>query len=717
MPISFYQHANLFHLYSNDMSYIIRIFNGYPLHLYWGNRITDSPEIMHLFDNYRDETLRSLLQEYPQYGTSDFRHPAYQVQLPDGSRITELVYHHHEIINGKPGLSGLPSIYVEDSEEATTLILHLKDYYSGLTVALSYSIYSDLNVLSRSATFTNNGKKHLHLLRALSASVDFADNDYDLIYLYGASRRERQIERRTLGHGISTIESRRGASGHHFNPFLALVKPETTEDFGDTYGFSFIYSGNFKMEAEVDQFHSTRVSVGINPFDFSWNLTPKETFQTPEVVMVYSNNGLGDMSRTFHQLFRERLCRGTYKTASRPILINNWEATYFDFDEDKILAIADSAVELGIELLVLDDGWFGKRNDDTSSLGDWFVNKQKLPNGLQSLAEKINAKNLKFGLWVEPEMISPDSDLYRKHPDWCIHVDGRKRTEYRNQLVLDLSRQDVRDYLYETLYNLFSSLPISYVKWDMNRNMTEIGSKKLKGHQQKELAHRYILGLYELLEKLTKAFPKILFEGCAGGGGRFDPGILYYMPQIWTSDNTDAVERQKIQYGTSLVYPFSTMGSHVSDIPNHQVGRITSLETRGDVALSGNFGYELDLTSFTSDDKEIAKRQIEYYKSVRTLIHNGNLYRLISPFEENEASWMFVSPDKKEAIVFYFKTLSEANKYPKKLKLKGLHSNYKYKIVSSNTFYYGNQLMNVGISISEENSDFISQKLRLIMVE
>ncbi|MCP8617878.1 alpha-galactosidase [Salirhabdus salicampi] len=710
MPIYYHKQDNIFHIQSKGMSYIIKVLDGFPVHLYWGKRLEDQSNFSYLIDPMRSETIDRLPQEYPQYGSGDFRHPAYQVQLKDGSRITELIYKGYRIFQGKPSLEGLPSTYVEDKQEAQTIQLELLDEYSGLFVVLYYTVYEDENVVTRSARLINNGNGDVQILRALSASLDFHDPDYEMIYLSGASRRERHIQRKAIAPGSVSIESRRGnASSHHLNPFFAMVRPHTTEDYGDAFGFSLIYSGSFRAEIEVDPFFTTRASIGINPFDFSWLLHKGESFQTPEVVMVYSSEGIGDMSRTYHRLYRNRLCRGVHKDNERPILVNNWEATYFDFDEDKILSIAKTGKELGLELLVLDDGWFGERNDDTSSLGDWFENKVKLPNGLKHLAKQVNEQGLQFGLWFEPEMISPNSELYRKHPDWCIHVPGRRRTEFRNQLVLDYSRQDVRDYIFTSLANIFKTVPISYVKWDMNRNLMEVGSADHPVTQQQEIGHRYILGLYDLLEKITNTFPHILFEGCAGGGGRFDPGMLHYMPQIWASDNTDAVERLKIQYGTSIVYPVSTMGSHVSAVPNHQVNRITPLKTRGDVAMSGNFGYELDLTLFTPEEKEIVKNQVELYKEIRLLVQSGEMYRLKSPFEGNETAWMFVSNDQKEAIVFYSKVLAEANLLPKdRLKLKGLKPSLIYQVDGINNDYLGDQLLYAGLPIPQLKGDFQS---------
>ncbi|MGB3721144.1 MAG: alpha-galactosidase, partial [Hyphomicrobiaceae bacterium] len=540
---------------------------------------------------------------------------------------SELVYDSHRIVPGKPKLPGLPATYVERDDEAETLEITMKDPASGLAVVLSYTVFEKWNAIARSARLINNGSTAIEVQRALSMSVDFAHDRYDLLQLSGAWARERYVHRRPLVPGLQAVESRRGSSSHVQNPFVALLERGADEDHGGVYGVSLVYSGNFTAGVEVDQFHSPRLFIGINPFDFGWRLEPGESFQTPEAVLVFSAEGLGGMSRKYHDLYRSRLCRGTFRDKTRPILVNNWEATYFNFDADKIEAIARAGKELGIELFVLDDGWFGKRDSDNSSLGDWFVDRRKLPNGLEDLVQRVRNLDMQFGLWFEPEMVSPDSELYRAHPDWCLHIEGRRRTEARQQLILDLSREDVQDYIVKTISGILSSAPITYVKWDMNRNMTEIGSAKLPPERQRETAHRYMLGLYSVLDRITSAFPHVLFESCSGGGGRFDPGMLYYMPQTWTSDNTDAISRLKIQYGTSIVYPVSAMGAHVSAVPNHQVGRVTPLETRGHVALSGNFGYELDLTKFTEEEKEIVKAQIALYKEIRHLVQFGDFYR------------------------------------------------------------------------------------------
>jgi alpha-galactosidase len=726
MPIHYDDKHRIFHLQTAGTSYAVQIVkNGVLSHLYWGPKVRGA-SLEKLFRSVerasfspnpypedRSISFDTLPQEYPAYGASDFRQPAYQVQLANGSTVTELLYRSHRIIAGKPRLEGLPAVYVENDGEADTLEIELADEKAGLAAVLSYTVFRDHNAMTRSVRFINEGGQPLKLLRALSMSVDMPHSEYELLNLHGAWARERSIDRRRLTSGMHSVSSARGSSSHQQNPFVALLSPGAGEDHGDVYGVNLVYSGSFSAQAEVDQFRTARLSIGINPFDFSWLLEPGETFQAPEAVMVYSAQGLGGMSRTYHKLYRTRLCRGAFRDEPRPILVNNWEATYFDFTADKIEAIAREGKGLGLELFVLDDGWFGKRDDDRSSLGDWFVDRNKLPNGLEDLAERVRKLGLQFGLWFEPEMVSPDSELYRAHPDWCLHVPDRRRTEARTQLILDFSRADVREAVYGMVSSILRSAPITYVKWDMNRNMTEIGSAALPPERQRETAHRYMLGLYEVLERITSEFPHILFESCSGGGGRFDPGMLYYMPQTWTSDNTDAMSRLKIQYGTSIVYPISAMGAHVSAVPNHQVHRTVSLETRGHVAMSGNFGYELDLTKFSADEKELVKRQVALYKELRSFVQFGDMYRLLSPFEGNETAWMVVSEDRCEATVAYFRVLAEANAPLGRLKLKGLDPNRDYVLVESDSVYAGDELMYAGISLPQLEGDFQSVLWRL----
>ncbi|PCL89826.1 alpha-galactosidase [Paenibacillus lautus] len=721
MSVHFHEDLGIFHLQSDRSSYVIELVRGvYPAHAYWGRRIRDN-RVLGLLERrgrasfsptpFREDasfSLDSLPQEYPGYGSGDFRQPAYQVQLANGTTVTEAEYVRHRIYSGKPKLEGLPAVYTEQDDEADTLELELFDRVSGLTIYLSYTVMKAFDAISRSVTFRNDSKENMTLLRAMSASVDMDHSRYDLLHLHGAWARERHVQRRRLSPGMQGIESRRGSSSHNHNPFLALLSEGAGEEFGEVYGFSLVYSGSFSAQVEVDQYDTTRVTMGLNPFDFTWLLEPGQSFQTPEAVMVFSAEGLGGMSRRYHKMYRTRLCRGQFRDATRPVLVNNWEATYFNFNADKIEQIASAGRDLGIELFVLDDGWFGKRNDDTTSLGDWVVDKNKLPDGLEDLVKRVRGLDMQFGLWFEPEMISPDSDLYRQHPDWCLHVEGRRRTEGRQQLILDFSRQEVGDAVAEMVRGILRSAPITYVKWDMNRNMTEIGSAALPPERQRETAHRYMLGLYRVMEQLTTEFPHILFESCSGGGGRYDPGMLYYMPQTWTSDNSDAVSRLKIQYGTSLVYPLSSMGAHVSAVPNHQVHRNTSLRTRGHAAMSGNFGYELDLTAFSEQEKEEVREQVKLYKEIRHLVQFGDFYRLRNPFEGNEAAWTIVSEDRSEAVLYYFRILSEANEPIRWLRTMGLDPEGDYKCLEDGNIYGGDRLMNAGLAVPPMHGDFQS---------
>ncbi|MCR8657094.1 alpha-galactosidase [Paenibacillus endoradicis] len=722
--------TRVFHLQSHDTSYAVKITNqGHVAHLYWGRKVSgeylDGLYQINIRPSFTPSTdleqleysLDTLQQELPAYGDSDFRTPAYQFQLPNGSTVTDFRYESHEIINGKPKLDGLPSVYAEADDEAQTLLITLRDQLTNAVIVLSYTAFRDFSAITRSVQYRNEGTDVLNLNRALSMNIDMPGYNYEMLQLSGTWVRERYIHRRKLEPGMQSIESRRGSSSHVQNPFIALVSEGATEQHGDVYGVNFVYSGNFIAGVEVDPYLHSRLFMGINPFDFNWKLEAGETFQAPEVVLVHSHEGIGGMSRRFHDLYRSRLTRGEFRDKVRPILVNNWEATYFDFNEEKIEAIAQAGQELGIELFVLDDGWFGKRDNDTTSLGDWFVDRKKLPNGLESIVKKVRDLGLEFGLWFEPEMISPESELYRNHPDWCLHVDGRRRTEARNQLVLDLSREDVQNYIVETVSDVLSSAPITYVKWDMNRNMTEIGSALLPADRQRETAHRYMLGLYNVMERITTAFPHILFESCSGGGGRFDAGMLYYMPQTWTSDNSDAISRLKIQYGTSIVYPVSSMGAHVSAVPNHQVNRMTSLETRGNVALSGNFGYELDLSKFSDEEKELVKEQIELCKDIRPIVSFGDFYRLLSPFEGNETSWMFVSKDKTEAFVVFVKVLQEPNGAIGRFRLQGLDPNKSYRLEGQNGgVFAGDQLMYAGHPVPQFYGDFQSCVYRLTAI-
>ena len=711
-----------FHLFNSEVSYIFRVLekSNQLEHLYFGERIKHRDSFKHLierevrpscnmFEGDHTSSLEHIKQEYPSFGTTDYRYPAHMLTNNIGSKITNFQYESYQIFSGKPALSNLPATYTEDTNEADTLAITLFDDVLQCKLVLTYTIYSDRNVICRNARFINEGMQVFYIDNAMSTSVDFPDDRFEMLHLTGAWARESHVEVQPLFKGIQSTYSARGASSHAHNPFFALKRPDTTEHTGEVYGFSLVYSGNFLGQVEVDTYSVTRVMMGINPFQFKWKLNPQEFFQTPECVMVYSNKGLNGMSQTYHDLYRSRLVRGFWRDKVRPILINNWEATYFHFNEEKILSIAQTAKDLGIELFVLDDGWFGKRNDDTSSLGDWFEDKTKLPNGIQGLSEKVDAMGMKFGLWFEPEMVCKDTKLFKEHPDWIIATPDRRASHGRNQFILDFSREEVVEHIFWLMDSILSKSKISYIKWDMNRYMTEIYSQRLGFDQQGEVAHRYILGVYSLYERLIAKYPEILFESCAGGGARFDPGLLYYAPQAWASDNTDAAERLKIQYGTSMVYPLSSIGSHISAVPNHQVGRTTPMETRADVAYFGTFGYELDITKLSQEDKSKVMAQTTFFKEKRELIRNGKFFRLLNPFESNEVSWMVVSEDKKEAMVGYYKVLAKPNDKYYRVKLKGLDPDKLYSIAEKETTHYGDELMNVGIVLAEDYTDRASE--------
>ena len=717
MPIIYNEKTREFHLYNQEISYIIKILdNDQPGQLYYGKRLTHREDFSHLFEYaMRDMSpyafegnstfsLENIKQEYPTFGCGDMRFPAYEIERENGSHVVEFVYKEHKIYNGKPKLEGLPATYVESDDEAQTLELVLEDTSINTRIVLLYTIYEAFPVIARSVRFECDSDEKITLLSAMSACVDLPDKDYEMIDLAGVWARERHVRRHKLDYGIQSIYSMRGCSSYQFNPFLALARENADEFQGQVYGFSLVYSGNFLAQTEVDNYDTARVLMGIHPNGFKWTLGKGESFQTPEMVMVYSEAGLNGMSQTFHKLYRTRLARGTWRDKVRPILINSWEAFYFDFDAPKLLGLADAATDLGMELFVLDDGWFGKRDDSTSSLGDWYPNEEKLKGTLKELAEKINAKGLKFGLWIEPEMTNKDSDLYRAHPDWLLAEQGKRICHSRTQYVLDFSKKEVREYIGDMLENLLAEVPVSYIKWDMNRTFSEVFSNGNDREYQGKVSHKYILGVYELYERLTSRFPHVLFESCASGGARFDPGMLYYAPQGWTSDDTDAIERLKIQYGTSMVYPVSCMGSHVSASPNHQTNRVTPIETRADVAYFGTFGYELDLLKLGEEDKAEIRRQIAFMKEKRDLIQKGTFYRLKSPFEGNETAWMIVSEDQKKALVGYYRVMQPVNVGFKRLKLKGLKEDTCYKVSGYAYDCYGDELMQVGMILSDSAS-------------
>ena len=713
--ILFKEECRQFHLTNGDVSYIFRVSeDGKLLQLYYGAAVPERDysylvELQHRsMTTYRKEgdlrySLEHVRQEFPEYGTTDFRHPAICLRQGNGSRITDFVYVSHQIVDGKPALEGLPATYTEAQTEAKTLILTLRDELTEVEVQLFYTIFADWPVIARSSKVINQGRETCYLESLASLSLDLPDADYDWLQLSGAWARERHIKERPLQQGIQSIESTRGISSPHHNPFVALKRAETTEFSGPVLGAALVYSGNFLIQAEVDTYDVTRLQIGINPFGFEWKLAAGQSFTSPEALLVYSEQGLNGMSQVFHQLFRRRLARGYWRERVRPVLINNWEATYFDFSEDQLLELAEKAQQVGVELFVLDDGWFGQRTNDRAGLGDWFVNPERLPQGLGSLAERIHGLGMKFGLWFEPEMVNKDSQLYRTHPDWLLAVPDRQPHHGRNQFVLDYSRPEVVDEIFERLSAVIKEAQLDYIKWDMNRPLTDVFSSAWPAEQQGEIFHRYVLGVYDLYESLTSRYPRLLFESCSSGGGRFDPGMLYYAPQAWTSDDSDAIERLKIQYGTSLLYPLSSMGAHVSIVPNHQTNRLTPLKTRGNVAFFGSFGYELDLNQLSPGELAEVREQIAFYKRHRELIHNGTFYRLQSPFKgDGQTAWMLVSQDQNTALLGTFKVLNQVNRSHQRLQLKGLAADTVYRLEGRT--YTGAELMRVGLVTTDASS-------------
>ncbi|RUR38804.1 alpha-galactosidase [Clostridium perfringens] len=716
MPIIFHKELKEFHLYNKEISYIIHILpNGHVGNLYFGKKIDPYKTYNHLFEGiyrplaayvYEGDnkfSLQNTRQEYPTFGLSDFRKGAFLIKQENGSEISDFKYESHKIIEGKLKLKGLPQTYVENKEDATTLEITLLDEVIKSKLKLYFTIFEDRAVITRSASFLNLSDKTINIEKAMSFNLDLPDSNYNMIQLNGAWGRERHVHDRSIKEGTQGFYSLKGASSAEFNPFLALRRRNTDEFSGEVIGFSLVYSGNFMAEVDVDTYNQTRIMMGIHPDRFSWPLNLNEEFYTPEVVIVYSDKGLNYMSQVYHSLYRECLMRGKWKNSVRPILLNSWEALSFSIDEEKIKELATNASKLGVELFVLDDGWFGKRNNDNAGLGDWIVNKEKFHNGLNEIIEYINKLGMNFGIWIEPEMVNKDSELYRSHPDWIIHDPNRKPSHTRNQYTLDFSRDEVVDHIYNQIEKLLSDYNISYVKWDMNRYITECYSKDKEANLQGTVYHKYILNVYKLYDKLTARFPNILFESCSSGGARFDPGMLYYAPQTWTSDNTDAMERIKIQYGSSLVYPLISMGSHVSESPNQQVFRETALETRANVAYFGNLGYELDVNKLSDDEKEEIKKQIQFYKENREVFQFGEFYRIKNPYNNNISAWMVKSSDEKTIILGCYKLLNHANEGQERVKLFGLDKDRDYKLnYPYEKEFKGDELMNVGISMNDD---------------
>lgn len=721
MAVRFDEKKNLFTLQTLDSTYQMKVDDhGVLLHTYYGAAADETdfsyligPEDRGFSGQPGDEKKNRTYSmdyyplEYPVQGNGDFRVKALKAGFEGEVPALDLRFVSYEQGKGKYSLPGLPALFEAEAEEAETLKITLKDRVEEIYVTLFYGIFEKKNIITRAASIENRSGKNVVLKRALSLGLDFMEGDMDLIHFYGKHAGERQFERRNLPHGITEISSSRGTSSHHHNPFVILCDRDTTEDFGNAYGISFIYSGGFRIQMEKDQVDGIRLVCGIDDEEFLWKLAPGESFVTPEAALSYSENGLTALSDQFQKAYHANLIRSPWKDKKRPTLVNNWEATYFGFDAEKLLKIAGEAADLGLDMLVLDDGWFGKRDDDNSGLGDWFVNEKKLGCTMKELVDRVNALGLKFGIWLEPEMVSEDSELYRMHPDWVLQIPGREPNRSRNQLVLDLSRKEVREYMKKFINDTLSCANISYVKWDMNRSVDNVYSAADPTLSQGAVRHKYVLGLYEVMEDMLTRHPDLLLEGCSGGGGRFDAGMLYYAPQIWCSDNTDAIERFRIHYGTSFGYPMSSVSAHVSVCPNHQNGRVTPFKTRGICAMQGSFGYELDLSKLSEEDKAEARRQITVYNENWELFQSGSYYRLNSPMENHDyTAWSYVSKDQRKASLSVIYTDLHGNPKPVRVKLKGLKKDASYDV--DGTVYTGAALMRGGLLIPKPACNYDS---------
>lgn len=729
--ITFNEETKVFVLRTKNSMYQMQVREyGTLVHLYYGADIGDTEATYRIVSldrgfsgnpyeagDDRTFSLDVLPQEYSGYGNGDYRINSMEVEHEDGSDALHLRYESYRILEGKYSLQGLPAMY-GNKDEASTLEVTLYDRITNLKVRLLYGVFPELDIITRAVRIENQGDKQVKIQRAMSIELDYVNRHMDFIHFYGRHAMERMTERQPLHHGVQSVESKRGTSSHQHNPFVILCDRSTSERHGECYGFALAYSGNYKCEIEVDQMEQTRIVMGIHPYHFSYHLSHGDSFETPEVIMSYSSKGLSRLSHIYHDAYRSNLIRSKYVDSPRPILVNNWEATYFDFDEKKLLNIAKEAKDIGLDMFVLDDGWFGKRDSDNSGLGDWVVNEQKIKGGLAPLVEKIHNMGLKFGIWIEPEMVSEDSDLYREHPDWVLRIPKRGVNRSRYQLNLDITRKEVRDHVMSQIFAVLDACNVDYVKWDMNRSVDNVYSATLPRERQGEVFHRYILGLYEMMENLVQRYPDLLFENCSGGGGRFDAGMLYYSPQIWCSDNTDAIDRLKIQYGTSFGYPISTMGAHVSVCPNHQTGRNVPFETRGIVASAGTFGYELDLERLTEEEKALARQQIKTYKEMEHLVQTGDYYRLSDPFRNQDyVAWQFVSKDKKETIASGVQLRNEANPHIHRIYLEGLKKKQHYKNMETGEVFTGAALMKAGVVLPVGLGDYKPLKFHFKMIK
>ena len=719
MGIIYCEKDRTFTLQTKNTTYQMQVDRyEFLLHLYYGKKTDGCMDYLltyydrgfsgNPYDAGEDRTysMDTLPQEFPCYGNGDFRSTAFAVENADGSMSCDLRYKSHKIFDGKYNLEGLPAVYASE-QEAQTLEILMEDPVTGVKVVLLYGVLPAQDIITRSVCVKNESSGKIYLNKIESASLDFLYGDYELLTFYGRHAMERNVQRVPVVHGTQKIGSVRGTSSHQYNPMMILAEKETTEDKGNCYAMSFVYSGCFQGEVLKDQLNQTRMMLGLQEEAFRYPLETGEMFQAPEVILSYSSEGMNRLSQNLHHCIRQHICRGKYKEEIRPILINSWEAAYFDFTGDTIYELAKAAKEVNIDMLVMDDGWFGKRDDDNSGLGDWFVNEKKLGGTLGNLIKGINDLGVKFGIWIEPEMVSEDSDLYRKHPDWALTVPGRNPVRSRNQLVLDFSRKEVVDEIYDQICKVLDQGNIEYVKWDMNRSLMDVYSSVTR--DQGRVLHDYVLGLYDFLERLVQRYPNLLIEGCSGGGGRFDAGMMYYTPQIWCSDNTDAIDRLRIQYGTSFSYPVSVVGSHVSAVPNHQTGRKTPLHTRGVVAMSGTFGYELNLMKLSEEEKQEIREQIAEYKSYAPIIQNGLYYRLSNPTTEEICAWEFVHTDEKEqskVLLNIVMQVIHGNMTVNYVKLQGLEETAVYREEKSGKRYTGAALMYGGMPLPIEPGEY-----------
>lgn len=729
MSIIFDEKTNTLTLHTKHTSYQMKIGNlDYLLHLYYGPTIYDADMTYQIMQydrgfsgnpyesrNARTFSLDAQPQEFSTQQQGDFRTTSIEVVNGDGSYSFNGKVLRFNLKEGKYHLDTLPSTFATEDDQVDTLEIVLADNVSDVEVILLYSVFEEADIITRAVKVYNKGDASIQLKKIMSVCLDFLNGlDMDLVSLPGRYGQERQVERQRMTHHIHNIGSVRGSSSHQQNPFVILCDKDATEDHGKCYGFSLVYSGNFLTEAELDQYDQLRLVMGINPKQFVYEIKPKEVFEAPEVVMAFTEHGFTGLTHLYHDFYRTNLCQSKFVSeVQRPVLINSWEAAFMDFDDEKLVEIAKAAKNMGVDMLVMDDGWFGKRDDDNSGLGDWVVNENKIKGGLHKLVERIKGLGMKFGIWFEPEMVSEDSDLYRAHPEWAMQIPGRHAVRSRNQMALDMSRKEVQDYLIKSINAILDDADIYYVKWDINRSLADIWSNVLSAEKQGEVYHRYILGLYHVMDEIILTHPDILFEGCSGGGGRYDPAMLYYYPQYWVSDNNNPIDRLKLHYGTSFVYPVSTMGAHISDS-----GKFVPLKTKAVVAMCGTFGYELNAAKLSKDEQEICRVQSDLFRKYYPIIFNGDYYRLSNPFETgNMTAWQHVTKDKKESLLSVVVTNLTCNGPQEYVKAKGLVPDAMYRINDGKQVLSGAALMYAGLPIDREVPEYTAFQFYLKQVD